>query len=115
MDEAYKAAAELNNQDISTALFSFPVVKPVDVKTIHDCAKKFDLIITLEEHNINGGFGGAVSEVMAEMPQKNAFLKRIAIKDTYCSKVGSQKYLRDCYGISASNVINAAKTILGDL
>lgn len=49
--------------------------------------------MTIEEHNVVGGFGSAVAEVLAENPGK-AKLVRLGIPDEYCVKVGDQKYLR---------------------
>ncbi len=86
------------------SVYTFPTVKPIDKETIEWCAKKFDLIVTCEEHNIIGGFGSAVAEVMAEMKSKRAYLLRIGLNDEYSVKVGDQKYLREQYGM-ASDVI----------
>ena len=86
------------------AVYSFPTVKPIDKDVIQKCASDFDLIVTCEEHNIVGGFGSAVAEVMAEMPGKRAFLLRIGINDEYSIRVGNQKYLRQQYGIDATSI-----------
>ena len=86
------------------AVYTFPTVKPIDIETIHKCARKFDLIVTCEEHNIIGGFGSAVAEVMAEMKQKTAYLLRIGLNDEYSVCVGSQKYLRERYGMNSTEI-----------
>ena len=65
------------------------------------CARECELVVTCEEHNMVGGFGSAVAEVMAEMTGKQARLLRIGLEDAYCTKVGSQAYLREECGISA--------------
>lgn len=85
-------------------VYTFPTVKPIDIETIHKCAGKFDLIVTCEEHNIIGGFGSAVAEVMAEMKQKTAYLLRIGLNDEYSVCVGSQKYLRERYGMNSTEI-----------
>ena len=94
----------LTRQGISPAVYTFPTVKPIDKDVICACAKDFDLIVTCEEHNIVGGFGSAVAEVMAEMPAKRAHLMRIGMQDMYATKVGSQAYLREQYGMSAKQI-----------
>ena len=75
----------------------------MDVNAILKCAQNHSLIVTCEEHNVTGGFGGAVAEVMAENPS-NAALLRIGMADEYCVKVGDQKYLRDQYGMSGEKI-----------
>jgi transketolase len=114
LSEVKKAAEKLNIAGISTALYSFPMVKPLDQETLYNCAQKFDLIVTVEEHNINGGFGGAVAEVLAEMPQKKAYLRRIGLHDEYSSIVGDQAYLRNCYGMSAEKITQTVRELLGE-
>lgn len=105
-NEAYKASIELTKYGISTALYSFPLIKPIDIKTIESCSQKYEYIVTLEEHNIIGGFGGAVAEIMAELKGKKATLKRVGINDEYPSVVGTQEYLREYYGISSKNIVD---------
>jgi transketolase len=109
LSEANTAALNLNRIGISTALYSFPTVKPIDKQTIEKYAKQTKLIITIEEHNINGGFGSAVAEVLAEIEGKKALLKRIAINDLYSDVVGNQEYLREYYGITSGKIEMAVK------
>jgi transketolase len=49
------------------------------------------LILTVEEHSIIGGFGGAVAEVIAEMPKFKARFKRVGIRDTFTDEIGSRE------------------------
>lgn len=108
-DEAIEASELLIKQGINPALYTFPTVKPIDRKTIEECSRKYDLIVTVEEHNIIGGFGGAVSEVMAEIGGTRAKLLKIGLDDKYSSIVGSQKYLRDIYGMSARKIVEKVR------
>ena len=103
-DEALEASDLLCQHDIHPAIYTFPTVQPIDRDTIVKCANEYDLIITVEEHNILGGFGSAVSEVLAELSGINARVSRVGLEDKYPSIVGSQKYLRDQYGISAEKI-----------
>lgn len=88
----------------SPAVYTFPTVKPIDEDAIKEVAEKFDLVVTCEEHNIVGGFGSAVAEVMAEMREKKAYLVRIGLNDEYSIKVGNQKYLRSQYGMTGEQI-----------
>ncbi len=82
-------------------VYTFPTVKPIDKEVIKKCSENFDLIVTCEEHNVVGGFGSAVAEVMAELKNKKAYLLRIGLEDVYAVEVGNQKYLRNKYGMSS--------------
>jgi transketolase len=113
LDEACEATQQLNNDGISTAQYSFPTIKPIDKEVILECSKKFDIIVTVEEHNIVGGFGSAVAEVMAEKPSRAKLIK-IGLNDTYSSIVGSQDYLRAYYGMKAKNIISKVKDSLDE-
>lgn len=104
LDEVCKAADGLENIGIGVEQYSFPTVKPLDADTIRDCAHRYDYIVTVEEHNIVGGFGSAVAEVMAEIEESSRLI-RLGLNDEYCTIVGSQDYLRDKYGLSAEKII----------
>lgn len=102
-EEVADAEAILAEHDIYPAVYTFPTVKPIDRAAIVRCAVDFDMIVTVEEHNIVGGFGSAVAEVLAELPER-ASLLRIGIHDTYSSIVGSQKYLRSQFGLDSGGI-----------
>lgn len=102
-DEIAGAEEILARHGIHPACWTFPTVKPIDRRTIEQCARDYDLIVTVEEHNLLGGFGSAVAEVLAELPA-HARLKRIGICDTYCAVVGGQKYLRAQFGLDAESI-----------
>ncbi|MBH0230744.1 transketolase family protein [Halobacillus yeomjeoni] len=113
-DEAVEASEMLKKGGINPALYTFPTVKPIDSETIRECAKEFDLIVTVEEHNVIGGFGSAVSEVMAELVGTKARVLKIGLNDKYSSIVGSQKYLRDVYGMSCTKIVEKVKGVLSE-
>lgn len=102
-EEVADAEAILAEHDIYPTVYTFPTVKPIDRAVIARCAADFDMIVTVEEHNIVGGFGSAVAEVLAELPER-ARLLRIGIHDTYSSIVGSQKYLRSQFGLDSGGI-----------
>lgn len=110
-NEAMEAAEMLKEQGISCGVYSFPTTKPIDEPLIIEIARKVDCIFTLEEHNVVGGFGSAVAEVITKKRTK-ASLIRMGLQDTYSSMVGSQAYLRDYYGISAQKIRQTISTHL---
>lgn len=102
-EEVESAVELLKLKGIDPAVYTFPTVKPLDTEVINKIAKNFDLIVTVEEQNIVGGFGSAVAEVLAEQIT-NARLLRIGLNDTYSTIVGSQKYLRSQFGIDSAGI-----------
>lgn len=104
LDEVCDACAALEKKGVGVIQYSFPTVKPIDQETILECAKGADAIFTVEEHNITGGFGSAVAEVLAGAGAGTP-LYRLGLNDEYCTKVGSQQYLRNEYGISAEKIV----------
>lgn len=104
-EEVTAAYEELKKEGFNLAVYTFPTVKPIDKNVIEEVAGEFELIVTCEEHNIVGGFGSAVAEVMAEMRDKKAVLMRIGLNDEYSVRVGNQKYLRQQYGIDAKSIV----------
>lgn len=103
-EEVTAAKEVLEEERIYPVIYTFPTVKPIDKEAIEKVASEVDLIVTCEEHNIIGGFGSAVAEVMAEMKGRTAQLVRIGLNDKYSIKVGNQKYLRETYGIDSISI-----------
>lgn len=104
-EEVNAAYNVLVEKGYDPAVYTFPTVKPIDTEVIKECAKEFDVVVTCEEHNIVGGFGSAVAEVMAEMKEKKAYLLRIGLNDEYSIKVGNQNYLRQQYGMDSASIV----------
>ena len=102
-EEIAEACELLEKSDFNPTVYTFPTVKPIDKDTITDIARTHELIVTCEEHNLSGGFGSAVAEVLAELPS-HARLLRIGMNDEYSTLVGDQKYLRDQYGMSGKKI-----------
>lgn len=105
-DEIGGAVDILRSNGIDPAVYTFPTVKPIDREVIEHCAENFDLIATVEEHNIVGGFGSAVAEVISGL-RSHGKLLRIGLNDTYSSLVGNQKYLRAQFGLDAEGIAAA--------
>ncbi len=101
--EAAAAVALLKTKGIVPTVYTFPTVKPLDTDVISRCAESHELIVTCEEHNLSGGFGSAVAEVMASKPAR-AQLLRIGIPDTYCCEVGDQLHLRKFCSIDGTSI-----------
>lgn len=108
-DEVHQACENLKTQGMEPTVYTFPTIKPIDKKVILECAKMHQAIVTVEEHNLSGGFGSAVAEVLAEVDGVKAKLVRIGLNDKYSCIVGSQKYLRKQYLIDAKTITEKVK------
>jgi len=82
------------NKRIACGLVSVPVVKPLNVPAIVDLVHWTDTIVTLEEHNIIGGLGSAVTECLMESNLTLGGFKRFGIQDCFESVSGDREYLR---------------------
>lgn len=96
LTQTVSAAKLLKEQGVSAEVVSFPCLKPIDREKLIELAGRFRHLVTVEEHNIVGGFGSAVCEVIAEtgMPCR---VHRIGMEDVYSCIVGTQQYLRGQY------------------
>lgn len=111
LDVACEVREELEKQGIGVTQYSFPTVKPLDTEVIRKCMKEYKNIVTIEEHNIIGGFGSAIAEVMAEN-EGIAKLTRFGLNDSYTKVVGSQNYLRDEYGLSKEKILDKIEKLI---
>lgn len=104
--EAMLAALELKkHHNIEAEVIGSPCIKPLDNETIIKSAKKTGRVITVEDHQIAGGLGSAVAELLSgKLPCK---IVRIGIKDTF-TQSGTYAELKDKYGISAHHIVKAA-------
>ena len=104
-----KAVEMLKEGGIGASLIDMPTVKPIDKTAIVDAARKTGAIVTVEDHQINGGLGGAVAEVLVE--NYPVAMKRIGIKDTFAES-GDYNLLLEKYGLSSTHIVEACKEVL---
>ena len=109
---AVRAVDELAGQGIRCRLISLYSVKPIDKEAICRAARETGGIVVLEEHNIHGGVGSAVAEVLMDEGCGNIPFKRLAFPDVNVSKVGSQAWLRDQYGLGVADVVRAVREVV---
>lgn len=90
----------LEKQGLNVTLISMHTIKPLDTELIKNCAKNYKAIFTIEEHNIIGGLGSAVAEVISEIKYGKLF-QRIGVPDKYSfPTVGGPDYLREKFGLT---------------
>ena len=102
VSEAIMAQRILKERNINIRVVDVHTIKPIDKEMIVKCAKETKKLISIEDHNIIGGLGSAISEVLTdECPTK---LIRIGIKDT-CGKSGKAIELMKYFGITAEDLV----------
>jgi len=106
---ALLAREELMKIGIRAAVVNMSTIKPIDLKLIHDVAKKTGKIITIEDHSIIGGLGEAVASSLSEIYPVP--LKRIGVEDVF-GESGSAEELYEKYGLSVSQVVKKTKIFL---
>ena len=107
--EALLAANQLDKQGIGSIVVNCPTLKPLDRKTIVNVAKKTKAVVTIEEHQITGGLGGAVSELLSqEYPVSMRF---VGVKDRF-GESGKPEELLKKFGCTHREVIKAVKDVL---
>ena len=107
VNEALEAKKILKEKDIDVRVVDIHTIKPIDKELIIKCAKETNKLISVEDHNVIGGLGTAISEVLTEKCPKK--LVRMGIEDTF-GKSGRAEDLMKYYGID-SNAI--AEEIIG--
>ena len=95
---------ELKQKNISTSIINVHTIKPIDINSIKEACKS-KLIVTVEEHNIIGGLGSAVSENLSSIKGSPKLLS-LGVNDSY-SKGGEYKYLLNKYGLTSEKIVES--------
>lgn len=106
---ALEAGHRLKEHGIDAEVLHFPTIKPLDRELIIESAKKTKRFITVEDHQINGGFGSAVAEVISESYPIPVI--RIGVEDKF-GQSGTPDELFRHYGISSTNIIKKAQQLI---
>ncbi|MEK7086993.1 MAG: transketolase C-terminal domain-containing protein [Patescibacteria group bacterium] len=106
---ALLAARELEKEKIGTIVLNNHTIKPLDEKMIVETAKKTGAVVTVEEHQIAGGLGGAVAELLAK--KYPAPIEFIGMHNTF-GESGKPQELIEKYGMGVKDIIAAVKKVL---
>ncbi len=106
---ALEAAELLKSDGIDARVINIHTVKPIDREILVKAAKETGAMVTAEEHNIIGGLGAAVCEVLADSCP--IAVKRVGVNDSY-GRSGSVPELLELYGLTARNIYENAKAAL---
>lgn len=109
VQESLKASDLLKEQGIHARVIDIHTIKPLDEEIILKAAKETGCIVTVEEHNIMGGLGGAVAELLSE--KYPTPLVRVGMKDEF-GKSGKPEELFKKFGLNADNIVTQVKKAL---
>ncbi|MFZ2522660.1 MAG: transketolase family protein [Minisyncoccia bacterium] len=107
--KAFKVADELEKEGTSVKVLNISTIKPLDSEAVINLAKTCGAIVTVEEHQIIGGLGGAVSECLAQnfhVPQEF-----VGVKDKF-GQSGTQDELLEHYGMGEKDIKEACKKVM---
>lgn len=110
LSEALKASAQLKEAGISAGVMDMHTIKPIDRAAVVGAAKKTGAILTAEDHNVIGGLGSAVAEVLStEYPARMSIL---GVNDTFGESGDGPELMRK-YGLCSENILKEARKLLG--
>ena len=108
--EALKASESLASEGIAAGVLDMLTLKPLDAGALLEAARETGKVISAENHQINGGLGSAVAEVLAENRFGSLF-GRVGIHDEF-GEVGTQDYLAKRFGLTAGDLAREARSML---
>ena len=109
VQQSIAAVDMLKEKGINARLLDMHTIKPIDVAAIEKASTDTGAIVTVEEHNILGGLGGAVAEVLSET--RPCILKRIGMKDEF-GKSGKPEALLKQFNLTPENIVAAVEETL---
>ena len=110
VQEALKAEEALRAEGISSRVIDMHTIKPIDKEAILKAANETGAIVTAEEHNVIGGLGAAVAEVLVQ--NDLVPVEFVGVKDVF-GHSAAPKVLLEKYGLTAEAIVGAAKKAIG--
>jgi len=109
---ARQAVDELARDGIRCRLISMHTVKPIDREAVVRAARETGAVVTVEEHNLCGGLGSAVAEVLMDEHVGEIRCRRLALPDVNVCQVGSQDWLREKYGLGVGGIARSIRNLI---
>ena len=111
---ALAAADELRDRvGVHCRVLSMHTIAPLDTDALLEAARDTGGVVTVEEHTVHGGLGGAVAETLLEAGVSPRLFHRIGLRAGFSSVVGSQDYLRSVYGLDQPAIVATVRRLLG--
>ncbi|MES2394647.1 MAG: transketolase family protein [Bacteroidota bacterium] len=107
--KAIEAGEQLAAQGISVEIINIHTIKPLDNSAVIASAKKTRCVVTAEEHQMNGGLGDSIAQLLArELPTP---IEMVAVNDSF-GESGTPDQLMTKYGLDTVNIVNAVKKVM---
>lgn len=107
--KALEAAELLQEEGVSAAVINMSSIKPIDRALILEWAEKTGAVVTAEEHNVIGGLGSAVAEVLAL--ERPTLLEMVGVEDVF-GESGSANALLEKFGLTKEHIVEKAKRVI---
>ena len=111
LPSCFEAAQALTRSGLSVRLLSMHTIKPLDTRALLAAATETAAILTVEEHSVVGGLGGAVAEYLAQESPRRVGFRIMGLPDQFCRTVGSQDHLKKVCKLSAGDIQAAARDL----
>jgi transketolase len=109
--DALEASKLLETEGFAADVINMSTIKPLDEAAVIASAKKTSRVLTVEEHSIYGGLGGAVSECLLKAGVQLKGFDIMGFNDTFCTEYGWHRDLKKAYGLSPEHIAEAAKRL----
>ncbi len=110
VDASVKAAQLLRVRGIGARVLNVHTVKPLDTATLVEAARATGAVVTVEDHSVIGGLGGAVAEALSE--NHPVTVKRVGVNDTFGgSSRSAEPFLRE-FGLTPEAIASAAESVI---
>jgi transketolase len=109
---AVRVADRLRTQGTRIRVLSMHTVQPLDDDAVRRAARETGAVVTLEEHSIRGGLGGAVAEILSESGLQGLIFKRLSLPPEFIKEVGDQNFLRQVHGLGEDEVLASVQRVL---
>lgn len=107
--KALEASEQLKEKGIKARVINIHTIKPIDQELLIKCAQETGAVVTAEEHNIHGGLGSIIAEVLAkEYPVP---MEIVGVEDAF-TESGDYEELLKKYGLSAENIISKVENVI---
>jgi transketolase len=111
VQSALTAHEALRASGIAARVLNVHTLKPLDGAAIERAARETGRLVTVEEHFVAGGLGGAVAEILAELGTGR--LRRVGVRDRFCTEVAPYPELLRIHGIDADGIEAAVRELVG--
>ena len=112
LEEVWEANEKLKKIGYNIRIISIHTIKPFDTEAVLHAAEETGGIVSIEENTLDGGLGSVLAETLLDNDVYPKRFLRIGLESKFSSIVGSQKYLRKCYGLDSTSILSKIVELL---